>query len=249
MSNMVQPVPEYLQESQRTEDWYARRIGKFTGSGIKNLMSEGRAKDAKWGETAKSYVFSKLYERVSNSRIMIPETYQMAKGKEVEADAMRIFGERTRFYVQPVEFILSEEVPYIGASPDGLVFDNKDRLVGAWETKCRLDETMLKNAFVRVTPKHDAFWQLQTEMYVTGTKINYFTHYSPDRECPFDLQIQEVERDDEAIGRMLERAKIANKVIEDAIAAIGSVQDKRISYITLTERMMQMREYIWTNLV
>ena len=48
---------------------------------------------------------------------------------------------------------------------------------------------------------------------------------------------------------MLERAEIANKVIEDAIAAVGSVQDKRISYITLTERMMQMREYIWTNLV
>lgn len=249
MSKLIQSIPEYLQESQRTEDWYARRIGKFTGSGIHKLMSEGRGKDCKFGETAKSYVFSKLYERVSNSRIMTPETYQMAKGKEVEVDAMRIFGERTRFYVQPAEFIISDEVPYVGASPDGLVFDSKDRLVGVWETKCRLDETMLKNAFVRVTPKHDAFWQLQTEMFVTGTTINYFTHYSPDRECPFDLQIQEVHRDDEAIGRMLERAELANKVIEDAIASVGSVQDKRISYITLTERMMQMREYIWANLV
>ena len=114
-------VPEYLQESQRTDEWYEKRIGKFTGSGIKALMSKGRGKDSQWGDTARAYVFSKLYERVSHSRIQTPETYAMAKGKEAEVDAVRIFGERTRFHVEPVEFLLSPDVPYIGASPDGLV--------------------------------------------------------------------------------------------------------------------------------
>ena len=245
----VTSVPEYLQDSQRTEDWFKQRIGKFTGSGIKKLMTVGRGKDCKWGDTAKEYVFSKLYERVSNSRIQTPETYAMMKGKEAEEDAIRIFGERTRFHIEPVEFLLSPDVPYIGASPDGLVYDSRNNLVGTFETKCRMDEAMLRNAFVKVTPKHDTFWQLQTEMYVAGVKENYFTHYSPDRECPFDLQIQVVERDDEAIGMMLERAEIANRVIEEAIASVGAITDRRISYITLTSRMIAMRDYVYNNLV
>ena len=84
----VTSVPEYLQDSQRTEDWFKQRIGKFTGSGIKKLMTAGRGKDSKWGDSAKEYVFSKLYERVSNSRIQTPETYAMMKGKEAEAGTL-----------------------------------------------------------------------------------------------------------------------------------------------------------------
>ena len=84
---------------------------------------------------------------------------------------------------------------------------------------------------------------------MAGVKQNYFTHYSPDRECPFDLQIQMVERDDEAIAMMLERAEIANRVIEEAIASVGPVNDRRISYITLTDRMIAMREYVYSHLV
>lgn len=244
----VQAVPEYLQETQRSDNWFEHRIGKFTGSGMHKLMTEGRGKDARFGDTAKAYVFSKLYERVSNSRIVIPETFAMAKGKEVEEDAMRIFGERTRFYVKPCEYINSKDVEYVGASPDGLVYDSKDKLCGVWETKCRLDEQMLKNAFDRVTPKHASFWQLQTEMYVAEVDKAYFTHYSDERECPFDLQIQVVDRDDDAIARMLERCEIADRVIKEAIESVGGINDKRISYITLTERMMKMKEYVYENL-
>lgn len=244
----AESVPEFLQDSQRSDEWYKQRVGKFTGSGMAKLMSEGRG-SSKWGETAKAYVFSKLYERVSDSCIFVPETFQMAKGKEVEADAMKIFSERTRYYVKPVEFILSPDLDFVGASPDGLAYDSRDRLVGTWETKCRLDETMLKQAFTPVTRKHDAFWQLQTEMYVTGTKQNFFTHYSPDRKEPFDLQIQVVARDDEAIGEMLERARFADRIIKEAIDSVGGIKDRRISYITLTERMLKMKQYIYDNLV
>lgn len=241
-------LPEYLQDNQRTDDWLAKRIGKFTGSGIKNLMCEGRGKENMWGETAKAYVFEKLYERVSNSHIQVPETFQMKQGKEVEEQSIETFDKRTRFYVNPAEYMDSPDVDFIGASPDGLVYDSRDKLVGVFETKCRLDQTMLKNAFVAVTEKHDAFWQLQCEMYVAGVDKAYFTHYSPERECPFDLQIQVVERDNKAIERMIERATIADKVIKDAIKSVGGVRDKRITYITLTERMIKMREYIWEHL-
>lgn len=242
----IQVVPEYLQETQRSENWFGHRIGKFTGSGMHKLMAEGRG-DA-WGNTARDYVFAKLYERVSNSRIVTPETFQMAKGKEIEEDAMRIFGERTRFYVKPCEYINSKEVEYIGASPDGLVYDNRDKLCGVWETKCRLDEQMLKNAFDRVNPKHPSFWQLQTEMYVAEVDKAYFTHYSDERECPFDLQIQIVDRNDEAIARMLARAKFADRIIKEAIESVGGINDRRISYITLTERMIAMKEYVYEHL-
>ena len=172
----------------------------------------------------------------------------MAKGKEIEEDAMRIFGERTRFYVKPCEYINSKEVEYIGASPDGLVYDNRDKLCGVWETKCRLDEQMLKNAFDRVNPKHPSFWQLQTEMYVAEVDKAYFTHYSDERECPFDLQIQVVDRNDEAIARMLARAEFADRIIKEAIESVGGINDRRISYITLTERMIAMKEYVYEHL-
>ena len=89
-------------------------------------------------------------------------------------------------------------------------------------------------------------WQCSVKCMCRRDKA-YFTHYSPERECPFDLQIQVVERDNKAIERMIERATIADKVIKDAIKSVGGVNDKRITYITLTERMIKMREYVWQN--
>ncbi len=241
-------TPTMSEELNKELDWHKQRIGKFTGSQMKNLMSEGRGKDQLWGETAKGYVFEKLYERVSNSWITIPETFAMSKGKEIEEDAMRVFVERTKYDVSKAEFMLSKHYDFIGASPDGLVHDYSGKLVGVWETKCRLDTTMLKNAFVPVTEKHDAFWQLQTEMHVAGVKQAFFTHYNDERECPFDLQIQVVKYDENAVNRMVERCIVADDVINRAIREVGKVIDKRISYITLTERMMKMREFIWENL-
>ena len=47
---------------------------------------------------------------------------------------------------------------------------------------------------------------------------------------------------------MLERAEIANRVIDEAIASVGPVNDRRISYITLTDRMIAMREYVYSHL-
>jgi hypothetical protein len=47
---------------------------------------------------------------------------------------------------------------------------------------------------------------------------------------------------------MLERCEIADRVIKEAIESVGGINDKRISYITLTERMMKMKEYVYENL-
>ena len=57
-----------------------------------------------------------------------------------------------------------------------------------------------------------------------------------------------VERDDDAIARMIVRAEFADRIIKEAIESVGGINDKRISYITLTERMMKMKEYVYAHL-
>ncbi len=47
---------------QRSEEWYAQRLGKFTASRFGDLMTNGRKKDEVLGATAVSYIYEKAAE-------------------------------------------------------------------------------------------------------------------------------------------------------------------------------------------
>ena len=74
--NLPQVEPELKKESlQRTEDWHKKRLGNWTGSKIKNIMScSPKGSKMSWSDDAKVYEFSKGAIKYVYSRAMERKT-------------------------------------------------------------------------------------------------------------------------------------------------------------------------------
>ena len=53
---------------QRSEEWHAQRLGKFTASRFGDLMTNSRKKDEVLGATAVSYIYEKAAELLTGER-------------------------------------------------------------------------------------------------------------------------------------------------------------------------------------
>jgi len=103
---------------QRSIDWFNARLGKFTASGIHNLLGVKGL-----GETGKTYCFEKAIELVFGKNEDDEFTsFDIQRGIELEPIAFRKFKE-----LKEVDFIDVQETTFFpykeigGASPDGLV--------------------------------------------------------------------------------------------------------------------------------
>jgi hypothetical protein len=76
---------------QRSEEWHAQRLGKFTASRFGDLMTNGRKKDEVLGQTAISYIYEKAAELLTGQRT------------EIFGKASRL-GKRIRAYLQGLLF-------------------------------------------------------------------------------------------------------------------------------------------------
>jgi len=164
--NGIKPI----ESLQRTDDWHKQRLGKFTGSKLKELMGctistskmpwDRPEKIIDFGEIAKKYVFSRAKERQSGITLIRSIGKNGDFGKNVEPLILEILKEK----YPDMEF---KEVGFIefikgiaGSSPDGLIDESLGLEIKApmsWETVYTRMETPFDQ-------KHDDFWQIQGEM-------------------------------------------------------------------------------------
>lgn len=118
-------------------EWETKRLGKFTASRIKDLLTEPKLKTAKeageLSETAKSYILEKVTEIATGTTRSI-STYATEWGNEYEPAAALRIKERYPDFIylgkdNPKFFEYSD---FSGGSPDGYAIASK--LVG--EVKC-----------------------------------------------------------------------------------------------------------------
>jgi hypothetical protein len=76
-------------ELQRTEEWFAQRLGKFTASRFGDLMTSGRSKADIFGQTAISYMMEVAAEKLTGQRVQIFGA-ALDHGNEYESVAKRI---------------------------------------------------------------------------------------------------------------------------------------------------------------
>jgi len=216
------------EQKQRVAEWYRARLGHITGSEVHNIMGTPRSKGEVFTETAKSYLYKVLAERLLRRDIVESDKQLMAfidlvgahgkaleRGQQLEADA------RSQFEIEynannSGEFIWVEETgsvahpkrPYFAASPDGLIEDT-----GVLEIKSPYPSTFARYAseiesaetLKKVKPEY--YWQVMAEMCCTEREWCAFVAYCP--EVEHGLHIAYIERDEEAIAKMLERVDMA----------------------------------------
>jgi len=174
---------------QRSEEWFAVRLGKITGTSFKT-MANGR------DGTIETLCLKTAAERITG--VLSDGGYTneaMENGCALEDQARQCY-ETTAFqFVQEVGFLELDE--FVGVSPDGLVGDD-----GGVEIKCPQAHTHLTYLLASGKAWRAYRWQIQGALWVTGRQWWDFVSYCPDYPVKRELLIERVEPDKEAFEKL-----------------------------------------------
>lgn len=187
---------------QRTEKWRLDRLGRWTGSQQKNLMSCSRSggritwneidKVFMFGETALKYIYENAMERKTGRWIdMGKGTKEMQYGTKVEPLILKsakkefkrlgIFGK-----LKKVGFKQFPTIPSAGVSSDAILVDKRtDQVLASVEIKaCTNWSSHYDRTFEAFDEKSIDFWQTQGQMVAWSVNKTYYVVAEP----PTDIQ-------------------------------------------------------------
>ena len=198
--------PNYIFDiEQGSDEWYAARLGMFTGSDFHIFLGNSKTKE------------DKLWEKLSERRYQDSDVEEffnpyVERGKDLEHEAKRFYSAVYETDVKEVGLVEDREFfpGYVVCSPDGLVGDD-----GIIEIKCLVAKyttqyTEGKHAKeFYIEPKYRT--QVQFNLLVTQRKWCDFIYYHP----RVGLRVQRIERDPMAQQLILDTLAECVKFMED----------------------------------
>jgi len=179
---------------QRTDDWYAARLGKVTASRVADVIAKTKTG---YSASRDNYMADLIVERLTGQKASTFTNAAMERGVEQEPHARAAYSARTGELVEQVGFIDHPSIQMSGASPDGLVGDD-----GLVEFKCPATATHLDTLLAGEVPSK-YIPQMQWQMACTGRPWCDFVSYDPRLPEHLRMFVKRVERDDAYI-KMLE---------------------------------------------
>lgn len=181
---------------QRSEEWFAARLGKVTASKVKDVMTKGRNGDA--SAARKNYLMELVCERLTGVQggPDLSRNAAVQRGVELEPIARSAYELFADSEVVEIGLVDHPSIAWFGASPDGLV--NADGLI---EIKCpntaQHVATLQREAH---DPQYE--WQMLAQMACTGRAWVDFVSF--DDRLPEELQYvcHRFHRDDKRIAEM-----------------------------------------------
>jgi hypothetical protein len=172
---------------QRSEEWFALRLGIPTASEFASIMAKGQ------GRTRRGYLMRLAAERLTGE---LQEGYRnshMQRGRDWEDDALDLYQFVHNIEVKRVGFIrIMTAGGWSGCSPDGLV--DPDGLV---EVKTRLPALMI-DAMLQDGPPGEYKPQVQGGLWISGRRWCDLVCFNPS----MPLHVVRVERDEEYIATL-----------------------------------------------
>lgn len=207
---------------QRSEEWFEKRRGCFTGSNIKKLMSCGRStskigwthpeKIVDFGAAAERYIYNVGMERLTGLRSQQATSKQMDHGTENEPLLIaQLLKDGVITDFQELGFEYFGKYKNGGASVDGVCI-YKGEKVGL-ELKCTVSwDGHFNRMYHAIDYKHDDFWQFQSEMIAAKVKKILYVVAMPMQVEKYDIGIIEAsEMHQKCIAK---RCKIGDMAID-----------------------------------
>jgi len=186
-----------IDADQRTDAWYAARVGRATASRLNDIMSRTRSG---YGAQRKNYMAALVVEILTGNPTPYYTNAAMQWGTEMEPVARMAYILSTGNEVEETGFWVDDEIG-AGASPDGFV--GEDGLV---EIKCPNTATHLETLERKEVP-YQYKAQVQGQMWVTGRKWCDFVSYDPRLPENAQMIIIHVERDEDYIKNLAEEVE------------------------------------------
>ena len=178
---------------QRSEEWFAIRIGKVTASRVADVLAKTKSG---YSASRDNYMAQLVCERLTGQKAEGFTNAAMQWGTETEPLARAAYEALKDVLVDEVGFVPHPTIQMAGASPDGLVGDDGLLEIKAPNTATHI-ETLLSES---VPSKYNT--QMQFQMACTGREWCDFVSF--DNRLPEELQlfVKRVPRDDTYIKLM-----------------------------------------------
>ena len=178
---------------QRTEEWFAARLGKVTASRVADVMAKTKTG---YSASRDNYMAQLVVERITGEKAESFTNAAMQWGTDQEPFARAAYEAATGQMVEDVAFVPHPTIDGAGASPDGLVGAD-----GLCEIKCPNTSTMIDTLLKGAIPsKYVA--QMQFQMACTGRVWCDYVSFDPRMPAKAQLFVKRLERDDEYIANM-----------------------------------------------
>lgn len=205
---------------QKTKEWFDIRIGKFTGSNIVRLMSDPKSKKG-FSDGATTYIYEKASERITGEAEDSFSNESTEWGEFAEPKAAIIYELQTGKKLEEVGFIENKEIPWFGASPDGIVKDER-----GIEIKCPTKRSIALKLYtcdnekdvLSISPKY--YYQCHAGMLATGLPFWDLVIFEPRLYDIYALKIITFYRDEGICKEITQRVINANKKVEEIIESI-----------------------------
>lgn len=178
---------------QRTDDWFAARLGKVTASRIADVMAKTKTG---YSASRKNYMTELICERLTGKKADGYTNAAMTRGIELEPVARSVFEVHSGLEVVEVGFIDHPIISMTGASPDGLIGDD-----GLIEIKCPNSATHLETLYDG-NIRNNYILQMQWQIACTGRDWCKFVSYCPDFPSGMDLVIIDIAKDSNLIAEI-----------------------------------------------
>jgi len=180
---------------QRTEEWFAARLGKVTASRVADVVAKTKSGSA---ASRANYMAELICERLTGRKGEGFTNAAMEWGTEQEPNARAAYSVKTGELIEEVGFINHASIAGSGASPDGRIGGSGEGLV---EFKCPATATHLEYILTDTVPSK-YITQMQWQMACTGAWWCDFASYDPRLPEHLQLFIKRVPRDDAAIAHL-----------------------------------------------
>jgi len=173
---------------QRTNEWFAARLGCVTASRTADVMAKTKSG---YAASRANYMAQLITERLTQTA---PEGFSSAAmqwGTETEPQARLAYEMMTGANVVEDGFVLHPTIEGFGASPDGLVGDD-----GLIEIKCPNSATHIDTLLSEKVPAKYVT-QMQVQMLCTGRQWCDFVSFDPRLPGDMNYWCRRVEADPE----------------------------------------------------
>jgi putative phage-type endonuclease len=180
-------------DEQRTDEWFASRLGKVTASRVADLMATTKSG---YAASRDNLMVQLAIERLTGQQQESFNSLAMQWGVDQEPFARAAYEIATSQMVDECGFVPHPTIEMAGASPDGLVGDD-----GLVEIKCPLTSTMIETLLTQKVPSK-YITQMQMQMACTGRLWCDFVSFDPRLPAKAQLWVKRVPRDLDFIQKM-----------------------------------------------
>ncbi|KAL1268625.1 hypothetical protein QQF64_033988 [Cirrhinus molitorella] len=137
------------------------------------------------------------------------QTVHMKRGLDMEAGALKDYAILKNLNLRKCGLVIHPDAPWLGASPDGLVYDLLERpSFGLFEIKCPnavsyIDCTYLRadHGVYKLKESHPYYWQVQGQLLISGIEWCDFVICAHE-----DMFVQRIYRDTSVLSSLKQRS-------------------------------------------